>query len=239
MAANPGVITKLVNALGDKIPAIVKKHPALTAGTAGLAIGAMDRRGAAHRVESDLMREYTGAPGAKYSSCSSLEKFAEHKVGLASKISFEKVAMGDNEMFEGSSDVRSGMASGAERALGSNIVTQGINAIRRLLGFTAQTVKDKMVDEPKRKQIMQGILAQDPIVSRAEQEMPGQIQGAYGTMRRFAPALSTDPNAVTSFLRNAAMTGGPLDYQVIKGLADAESAVQRAQNEGAWLRGGF
>jgi hypothetical protein len=33
------------------------------------------------------------------------------------------------------------------------------------------------------------------------------------------------------------MLGGPLDYNVIKGLADAESSVQKAHNEGAWGTG--
>ena len=58
-------------------------------------------------------------------------------------------------------------------------------------------------------------------------------------MARYAPELSTDPNIVTAFLRHAAMSGGPIDHTMVKGLAEAEMAVQKAQNEGAWLKGGF
>lgn len=237
---SPSVVTKLINALGDKTPTLVKKHPSLVAGAAGLGLGAANSAGPAHRLESDIMREHLGAPGAKYSACQAMEKFAERKMQLAAKVSFEKVAFpGDQDSGRGGADLSEAFESGMGRAAGGNVVTEGIKAIRRLLGFTAQTVSDQFVDEPKRQKIIGELQQKDPVISQAEKQTPGQALQAYQTMRRFAPTLSTDPNATAAFLRNAVMTGGPMDYQTIRGLADTETSIQRAQNEGAWLRGGF
>ena len=44
-------------------------------------------------------------------------------------------------------------------------------------------------------------------------------------MKNFAPTLSTDKNAVKSFLRQAVQHDGGVDFMSIKGLADAEAAV--------------
>jgi hypothetical protein len=44
-------------------------------------------------------------------------------------------------------------------------------------------------------------------------------------MIRFAPVLSTDKNAVRSYLREAVMSGAGPNYSTIKSLADAEHTV--------------
>jgi hypothetical protein len=54
------------------------------------------------------------------------------------------------------------------------------------------------------------------------------------TMSRFAPELSTDPNVVTSFLRETAQTGGTMNHVMVKQLAEAEAAIQSAKGE--WRR---
>lgn len=224
-------LTKIVDFIGDKIPALAKKHPALLAGGVGVGLGAANLRTPAQQVESDIMREYVGAPGAKYSSCPVMEKFAARKIALAAKIAFEKTAE--------PMDYGTAFESGAGMQTGKSVVMEGINALRRLIGSAAQSISERFVQEPKRKQIISDVTVRDPVVSVAEKEKPGQALEAYRTMKRFAPTLSTDPNVVTSFLRNTALSGGPMDFQTIRGLADAETAIQRARNEGAWLRGGF
>ena len=78
-------LTQIVDALGDKIPQFAKKHPALLAGGAGVGLGLANVRGPAQVVENSIMNEYVGAPTAKYSSCESLEKFAERKRALAAR----------------------------------------------------------------------------------------------------------------------------------------------------------
>jgi len=223
-------LTKTVDVVNKKILSFLKKHPTLVAGGAGVGLGASTMSTPQQHVESDIMREYLGAPGAKYSSCNIMEKFAERKMELAAKIAYEKVA---------EADFGDTFVSGAGKGMGGGVVSEGIGALRRLIGGAAQSISNRFIDEPKRDKIIQQVMKQDPVVSTAERETPGQALNAYQTMKRVAPALSTDPNVVQSYLRNAVLSGGPIDFQTVKGLADAETSLQRAQNEGAWLRGGF
>ncbi len=231
MSAKNPALSRLMNFLRDKIPEVATKHPAIIAGGVGAGLGLANMRDPAHQVESGIMREYVGAPGAKYSSCATMEKFAERKMVLAAKVAFEKTA---NPNTFGESFVE-GAGSGA----GKGVVSEGLAALRRLIGSAAQSISERFVQDPKREDILKNVMKQDPVISTAERESPGQAQHAFQTMRRFAPALSTDPSVVQSYLRNAALTGGPMDFQTVRGLADAETSIQRAQNEGAWLRGGL
>lgn len=223
------VIVRLTDLLGEKVPAFLTKHPVLTATGVGVGLGAANLRGPVHQAEGQLMLERMGYPRAKYSSAT-LQDFSKKKTMLAAKVAFCKQASADyGEMFGGK------MLEGA----GKSIAAEGLGAIRRLIGMTAKAIRDKAVHEPKRNIIVNDIVKNDPTVRSYEEQQPGMVQQTFSTMRRFAPELSTDPNVVQAFLRNAAMTGGVMDYATIKGLADAEAAVHKAQNEGTWLRGGF
>jgi len=229
-------VLKGVDLLARKSVDIAKKYPALTLGGVGVGIGAANSVTPGKRESDAIMREYLGAPGAKYSSCDQMEKFAERKMVLAAKLAFEKISTLPDERQPSFDQSVSG---GAGKAVGMGVINEGIAALRRLVGMSSQAISSRYVDDPKREKIIEQVIKQDPTVRTGERENPGQAAQAYGTMRRFAPTLSTDPNVVTSFLRNSALTGGPMDFQTVKGLADAEHAVQRAQNEGAWLRGGL
>ena len=247
-----------VDRLATKGVEFAKNRPGLTLGGVGVGIGATNALNPARKAKAELMHEYIGSPHAKYSSCPLLEKFAERKTMLAAKISFEKVARRPHQQLQQQPQQRGNrgpqggppihksepnfgqhMSKGMGVALGGGVVSEGISALRRLIGASAQAVSERYVEDPKRRAIIDRVVKKDSVVSTAERENPGQAVQAYGTMRRFAPTLSTDPNVVTSFLRNSALTGGPMDFQTIKGLADAEHAVQRARNEGAWMKGGL
>lgn len=65
---------------------------------------------------------------------------------------------------------------------------------------------------------------QDEHVQAAPMEL---MQSTYDTMRNFAPNLSADPHATTSFLREAARFGSGPSYAMLKNLADAESSVAK------------
>jgi hypothetical protein len=160
-----------------------------------------------------------------------MEKFAERKMTLAARIAFEKDAADS----PGGDAFISGMGSGA----GKSFMSEGIGFLRRVLGFTAQKVKERSIDVPEQERIIRSVLKNDPVVATFERESPGKAQEAYETMRRFAPTLSTDENATASFLRNSAVSGGPMDFQTIKGIADAETAIHHAQDARAWGKGGF
>lgn len=225
-----------IHTVAGKTKDFAVKHPVATMAIGGTGVGVSRMEIPQKEMQAKIMREYLKAPGAKYSSCAALEKFAERKMYLASKVAFEKVAVLPDEK-QPSFD--QSMSSGAGSAAGKGLVAEGIAAVRRLLGMSSQAIADRVVAEPQRKKILNDVVKNDYVINTAERENPGQAMQAYGTMKRFAPTLSTDPNVVQSFLRHSAQTGGPMDFQTVKGLADAEAAVQRAQNEGAWLKGGF
>lgn len=226
-------LLKLIDAATRGTINTAVKHPVAATGSVGLGIGVLNSVDPSQKAEAELMREYMGAPGAKYSSCSLMEKFAERKTVLAAKIAFEKVSRNDPPSFG------QNVAQGASETVGGSIVSEGLAAIRRLIGVSSQAVSERMIKDPQRKKIINNVVKMDPVISTAERENPGQAAQAYSTMRKFAPTLSTDPNIVKSFLRNSALSGGPMDFQTIKGLADAEHAVLRAKGEGAWLKGGL
>lgn len=58
------------------------------------------------------------------------------------------------------------------------------------------------------------------------------LADAFATMRRFAPTLATDPNAVKAFLREAATSGGGVNYNTVKLLAEAEGAINKSMQGG-------
>lgn len=223
------LIVRLTDLIGERVPAFLAKHPVMTAAGAGMGLGALGMRGPVQDVEGQLMMERMGYPGAKYSSAN-LQEFSQRKTILSAKLAFTKFAEVD-----WGQEMGGGFAGGA----GKGIAAEGLGAIRRLIGMTAQAIREKAVGDPQRRAIVQEITKTDPVVQTYEKEQPGVSEQAFQTMARFAPELSTDPNVVQAFLRNAAMTGGVLDHATVKGLADAEAAVQKAKNEGAWLRGGF
>lgn len=215
------------------VPKFVIKHPVLTAGTVGLGAGILASRRKAREVEASLQNERMGSPAAKY-MYAELQEFMHKKAFLEVKCSYEKTAASEDL----TGKLKSELFSGIGRGLGQSVGEAGIGGVKRLVGGGAQAIKEKFFTDPKREKLLKNILTNDPDIAMYEQERPGMIGQAYSTMRRFAPTLSTDPSIVTSFLRGAAMTGGPLDHNVIKGLAEAESAVLRASNEGSWGKSG-
>lgn len=128
-----------------------------------------------------------------------------------------------------------GMATGT--AAGSLLASS-------VLGSNADEVKNQAAKEVGRFEGLQQIKAQQaaqlaPLHDRAFQEAhheddvlagadPRLMQSAYTTMKRFAPNLASDPNAVRSFLRESATWGTPPSYATLKNLADAEQSVTRA-----------
>jgi len=73
-----------------------------------------------------------------------------------------------------------------------------------------------------RKAVLEQLKKEDPILSNASD---ANLMESFHTMARFAPTLSTDKNAVRSFLRQAVMGGTGPDFTTIKLLAESERAV--------------
>lgn len=76
--------------------------------------------------------------------------------------------------------------------------------------------------QPKQDDVYRKVITQDEILSDADPEM---LKSTFSTMRRFAPSLASDPNAVRSFLRESATYGTGPNYAALKNLAEAERAV--------------
>jgi hypothetical protein len=69
----------------------------------------------------------------------------------------------------------------------------------------------------------------DDIIGKADKNL---LVEAYETMKKVAPTLAKDINAVRSYLREVAMAGTGPDYNTIKQLADAEKTIMAAKGLG-------
>jgi len=235
-------VSKFLDFLSGSVPRFVAKHPALVAGGVGVGLGAAAMRRKAYETEASVRNEQMGSPTSKY-VYAELKEFDQKKEFLAVKCAFEKTSdepmdvLGGKNFSTRGRFMESKAIEGVGKGIGEAVGKSGIGDIRRLLGAGAQAIKERFFTDPKRDKILQNVLNTDPDIAAYHREKPEGVQQAYATMRRFAPTLSTDPNVVTAFLRGAAMLGGPLDHNVIKGLSDAEASVQKAHNEGAWGTG--
>jgi len=115
-------------------------------------------------------------------------------------------------------------AAGLERGIGGGIggaITEGA----KVLGRAAYMGGRRLFQGRRQTQIFNQIVQQDPILSEADPEV---LRQSFATMARFAPTLASDPYAAQSFLREAVTTGGGINYNTIKLLAEAERASQQA-----------
>ncbi len=111
--------------------------------------------------------------------------------------------------------------SAAISSFGKEMGTTGANLLRDIASKAVETASHAG-DAAARHAILGDLKQNDAVLSAADDKI---LMGAYHTMSRFAPVLSTDSNAVRSFLRQAVMSGSGPDYMSIKLLADAERSV--------------
>lgn len=123
--------------------------------------------------------------------------------------------------------VQADEAAGAAFAkqIGSETGKAVVGLTQDMLAKTLEGVKDRLQVSPVRQAIFADLKAEDPILQEADNKT---LLEAYHTMAKVAPTLATDKNAVRSFLTQAVTSGGGLDFQTIKGIADAEGAVRKA-----------
>jgi hypothetical protein len=111
------------------------------------------------------------------------------------------------------------VGGGLERGVGGAI-TEGAKA----LGHAAYLGGRRLMQGRRQRQVLEQVTATDPILSMADPEV---VQQSFATMSRFAPTLASDPYAAQSFLREAVTSGGGINYNTIKLLAEAERAAQQ------------
>jgi hypothetical protein len=191
------------------------RHPVATVGGVGTAAALSEAADKAKETEARIMAEQLGTPEAKYSE---LNEFLSQKKYLEEKLAFYKKAEGFGDSIMG----------GLGGSIGSETAKAGIGAIGKLISGTTHKIHERLFMDARRRQLLDKIVSSDPIISVFERNSPGSSESAYATMIKVAPTLSMDPNIVTSFLRNAAQSGGPLDYHSVKLLADAELSARKA-----------
>ena len=194
------------------------RHPVATVGGVGTAMALSEAADKAKETEAKIMAEQLGTPEAKYSE---LNEFLSQKKYLEEKLAFYKKAERE-DLFTNS------MIGGFGSGIGAETARAGMGAIGKLISGTSHKLHERLFMDARRRQILDKIVANDFIIATFERENPGMAEATYSTMIKVAPTLSMDPNIVTSFLRNAAQSGGPLDYHSVKLLADAELSARKA-----------
>lgn len=119
-----------------------------------------------------------------------------------------------------------GMASqqavgGAAGAFGKEMGSAGAKLLLDMTNKAMESMSHAG-DASAREAILGELKRTDSVLANADDKT---LMEAYHTMTRFAPVLSTDKNAVRSFLRQAVMSGSGPDFMSIKLLADSERAV--------------
>lgn len=112
-------------------------------------------------------------------------------------------------------------AGQAINSFGKEMGTSGANLLRDIAN-KAMEAAGHAGDASAREAIIGDLKQTDSVLANADD---ATLMEAYHTMTRFAPVLSTDKNAVRSFLRQAVMSGSGPDFMSIKLLADSERAV--------------
>lgn len=112
-------------------------------------------------------------------------------------------------------------AHSAVQSFGKEMGSSGANLLRDIAN-KAMEAAGHAGDSSAREAIIGDLKRTDPVLAGADD---ATLMEAYHTMTRFAPVLSTDKNAVRSFLRQAVMSGSGPDFMSIKLLADSERAV--------------
>jgi hypothetical protein len=113
------------------------------------------------------------------------------------------------------------LGQGAISSFGKGLGDLGVQLLQDIAS-KAVAAAGNVGQNAARQAILSQLKHEDSILSQADDRV---LMEAYHTMTRFAPTLSTDKNAVRSFLRQAVMSGTGADYSTIKHLADSERAV--------------
>lgn len=112
-------------------------------------------------------------------------------------------------------------AGAAVTSFGKEMGTSGANLLRDIAN-KAMEAAGHAGDASAREAIIGDLKKTDSVLANADDTT---LMEAYHTMTRFAPVLSTDKNAVRSFLRQAVMSGSGPDFMSIKLISDAEHSV--------------
>ena len=216
-----GLLAKGIGHAGD----FFAKHPSMARGAIGTAALAPILGNAFLSSQANHQRELMDAYAQPDRVIvGSLDEFLEKKAEL---YSMTKEAVAARPFSLGTS-----IGEGVGKGLGSALGGTAVGLLVQALGSGIGALHDRFSSDPKRKALVESILRSDSVLSDAVERHPEakkMVVEAYGTMVRFAPTLSKDPNAVRSFLREAVLGGSGVNYATIKNLVDTEKSIAEAK----------
>ena len=112
--------------------------------------------------------------------------------------------------------------------LGGALAGHALTGLGGVISDGIGSLKNLLIGDRQRKQLFDQLIMTDVLLRDQIQSKPESIEflrDAYATMCRFAPSLSTDTNAVRSFLREVVVGGGGVNYLTIKDLIQTEKAL--------------
>jgi len=188
------------------VSSFIQKHPAGALGAAALTPILLRAASEDQHTEQRKLMDAYQDPSRVIQA--SLDDFLEKKAALRAE----------------SGGIGKSFADSASKAIATSV----IGLLAHGLGSHFTNTKNILVDEPRRKRLLDTLFKSDAVIRDAIDRHPdskAMLLEAYGTMTRFAPALSLDINATRSFLREAVMGGSGVNYATIKNLADTEKAI--------------
>ena len=172
-------------------------------------------QGQQHKYEDTIMGLQRDP--SRVITASSLEDFLEKKASAAARGLAKDIGGG----------IRDSFAQGVGGGIGHGLV----DALFGGISGAVSGLKNILIGDAQRRRLVESLMRTDPVLSDAVQHNPkgkDLVLEAYGTMCKFAPKLSTDVNAVRSFLREAVLGGsnaGGVNYATIKNLVDTEKTI--------------
>jgi hypothetical protein len=108
---------------------------------------------------------------------------------------------------------------------GNNALAQSLaqSLISKPLDGLGGLLKKKFYDGPKQRQTFDHVMGSDPELHGADR---GKLEEAFGSLKRFGPSMAMDRNATRTFLRQAMMSGGNLDFATLRMLSEIEKFHQ-------------
>ncbi len=108
---------------------------------------------------------------------------------------------------------------------GTNALAQSLaqSLVAKPLDGLGGLLKKKFYDGPKQRQTFDHVMGSDPELHGADR---GKLEEAFGSLKRFGPSMAMDRNATRTFLRQAMMSGGNLDFATLRMLSEIEKFHQ-------------
>ncbi len=118
-------------------------------------------------------------------------------------------------------DVPAVLGQQAIQSIGKGVSDAGVSLLKDMASKAMSAIAHAG-DNAARQAILQQLRMEDPVLAEADDKL---LMESYHTMVRFAPTLSTDKNAVRTFLREAVMTGVGPNFATIKMLGETERTI--------------